>query len=121
MAYKILVIDDDRINTALVKFGLAEQRFEVLTANDGQEGLEIVNKVKPDLIILDVQMPKMNGYEFMGELKTVNGGSAIAVIMLTANETMEDVFKMEGVKGYFVKPVHLPTLVKTIRACLKAD
>ena len=118
MAHKILIIDDDKINIALIKFGLAERRYEVTVAHDGQEGLELVKKYKPDMIILDVYMPKMNGYEFMTELKSIDWLIAPPVIMLTANETMQDVFKLEGVKGYFVKPVEMKDLLKKIVECI---
>ncbi len=114
MAHKILIVDDEKINIAIIKFGLAQQRYEVVVANDGLEGLEYVKKHKPDLIILDVQMPNMNGYEFMTELKNIEYIIPPPVIMLTGNETMQDIFKLEGVKGYFVKPVELPDLLKKI-------
>jgi len=118
MPHKILVVDDDRIGTTLVKFGLSEQRYDVLVAGDGQEALGMVKDEVPDLIVLDVMMPNMNGYEFMTELKQLQGVETTPVIMLTANETMEDVFKLEGVKGYFVKPVIIHKLVVKIKECL---
>ncbi len=118
MAHKILIVDDEKINIAIVKFGLAEQRYEVVVANDGAEGLEHVLKHKPDLIILDVQMPNMNGYEFMAELKQLEYIIQPPVLMLTANETMQDLFRLEGVKGYFVKPVELKKLIQKIVECI---
>ncbi len=118
MAYKILIVDDERVNLTLVKFGLVEQSYEVIVAHDGDEGLKQMEMENPDLIILDVQMPKMNGYEFMAELKSIQGFETTPVVMLTANETMEDVFKLEGVKGYFVKPVNIPALIAKIKECL---
>lgn len=121
MQHKILVVDDDRINTALVKFSLAERRYQVITAADGIEAVDKVKVEKPDLIILDVHMPRMNGYEFMAELKEIEGMEHLPVIMLTANETMEDVFTIEGVRGYFVKPVDLPLLIAKITECLGAN
>ncbi len=118
MALKILLIDDDRIGMSLVKFMLAERRYDVVCARDGDEGLEFVKTHKPDLIVLDVQMPKMNGYEFMTELKGIQGFYTTPVVMLTANETLEDVFRLEGVRGYFLKPVDLPALLEKIVECL---
>lgn len=118
MPHKILLIDDDRLNIALVKFALAEQRYEVMIAPDGLDGLKKYNETKPDLIVLDIQMPKMNGYEFMTELRHISPGDHVPVIMLTASETLEDVFRMEGVKGYFVKPVDLPKLIEKIKQLL---
>jgi CheY-like chemotaxis protein len=118
MAHKILIVDDEKINIAIVKFGLAQQRYEVVVANDGEEGLGYVRKHKPDLVVLDVQMPNMNGFEFMTELKNMEYIIPPPVIMLTGNETMQDVFKLEGVKGYFVKPVELQDLLKKIVECI---
>lgn len=111
---KILIIDDDRLNTTLIKFTLAQEGYEVILAGDGKEGLEQVEQENPNLIILDIQMPNMNGYEFMTELKSIQGFETTPVIMLTANENMEDVFKVEGVKGYFVKPVEPKALIEKV-------
>jgi len=102
---KVLIIDDDRINITLLKFFLKEKRHDVLTADDGVAGLQAVRSFSPDIIILDVQMPRMSGFEFMAELKSLPGASAIPVIMLTANDNMQDMFFAEGVRGYSVKPV----------------
>ncbi|VAX36034.1 hypothetical protein MNBD_UNCLBAC01-102 [hydrothermal vent metagenome] len=118
MAHKILLVDDERVNVTLVKFGLAEQRYDVVVAGDGDEGLEKIESQKPDLIILDIQMPNMSGYEFMSELKMRQGFETTPVIMLTANETMEDVFKLEGVKAYFIKPVKLSEMIAKIKFIL---
>ena len=118
MVKKILVVDDDRLNVTLIRFALKEQRYEVATAEDGVLALEAVKSFKPDLIVLDIQMPRMSGFEFMNELKDIPGGSAIPVIMLTANDNMQEIFFSEGVKGYFVKPVDPPALEAKIRACL---
>jgi CheY-like chemotaxis protein len=118
MAHKILIVDDDKINITIIKFGLAERSYHITTAGNGREGLECVKTNRPDLIILDVHMPHMDGYEFMSELKNLDDIPTPPVIMLTANETMEDMFKLEGVKGYFVKPVELPDLLSKIVHCI---
>ncbi|MBF0521671.1 MAG: response regulator [Candidatus Omnitrophica bacterium] len=118
MAHKVLIVDDERVSLSLVKFGLAGQHYDVIMAHDGDEALSKVKEEKPDLIILDVQMPNMNGYEFMQELKVLQGVRTTPVIMVTANETMADMFKLEGVKAYFVKPVKLTDLLKKVQQCL---
>lgn len=118
MPHKILLIDDERVNSSLLRFRLGGEGYQMFSAEDGDAGLERIKTDKPDLIILDVQMPKMNGYEFMGELKRIQGFETTPVIMLTANETMEDVFRLEGVKAYFVKPVNMSLLLEKIRAIL---
>jgi len=118
MAHKILIIDDDRGNVALVKFSLARELYDLSFAYDGDEGLKILAEEVPDLIILDIKMPGMNGYEFLAELKKSDELADIPVIMLTANETMEEVFKLEGIKGYFVKPVDIPKMLAKIEEIL---
>ncbi|MBF0485739.1 MAG: response regulator [Candidatus Omnitrophica bacterium] len=118
MPKKILLIDDDRLNITLLKFSLKEKRFDVISAGNGREGLEMVKVEKPDLIVLDIMMPEMSGFEFMNELKALPSGRDIPVIMLTANENMQDVFFSEGVKGYFVKPIDPPKLEAKIRQVL---
>ncbi|MBF0620171.1 MAG: response regulator [Candidatus Omnitrophica bacterium] len=118
MPKKILLVDDDRLNITLIQFGLKEKRYDVVTAADGAEGLECVRQERPDLIVLDVQMPRMGGFEFMNELKSVSGGADIPVLMLTANENMQELFLSEGVKGYFVKPVDPVKLEAKIRQVL---
>ena len=117
MKNKILIVDDDRLNTTLLQFGLRDMGYELCMAHDGREALKAVAHEKPDLIILDIQMPNMNGFEFMNELQGTAEGK-IPVIMLTANETMQDVFFMEGVRGYLVKPVNMKLLEEKISACL---
>ncbi len=120
MAKKILVVDDDRMSVTLLQFTLKEQDYEVASADDGFKGLEMVKSFKPDLIILDVQMPNMSGFEFMSEVKRMPEGIHTPVIMLTANETMHDVFFGEGAKDYFIKPIETPKLLARIRECLRS-
>ncbi len=118
MAHKILVVDDEKVSLSLVKFGLAANRYEVVTATDGDIGLEKVQSERPDLIVLDIGLPNLNGYEFMQELKKMEGFEHTPVIVLTGNETMEEVFKLEGIKEYYVKPVDISELVQRIVDCL---
>ena len=118
MPHKILVVDDDRINVALVKFALTQRGYSVSFAHDGTEAAEKLQSETPDLIILDVVMPQMNGFEFMAELKQKQGFTTTPVIMLTSNETMGEIFRLEGVKGYFIKPVMFEELLRKIEEVL---
>ena len=118
MLKKILIVDDDRMSITMIRFALKEQGYDVLTAEDGLQALDVVKESQVDLIILDVQMPNMSGFEFMNELKSLPMGSLIPVIMLTANDNMQDIFMAEGVKGYFVKPVDTHKLLAKIQASL---
>ena len=117
MNKKILVVDDDRLNLTLLQIGLKHKDYDVVTAQNGEEALAVVKAEKIDAIVLDIQMPKMNGYDFMKELQMMPQGK-VPVIMLTASETMQDVFFMEGVRGYLVKPVDLEKLDQKITSCL---
>jgi len=124
MAHKILLVDDDRGIVEVIKKVLTERNFDVITAYDGNEGIEKVKSEKPDLIVLDIRMPTMNGYEFMRTLRTeyvVEGKPMVPVIMLTAKGEMEDVFKLEGAKEYLVKPVDPENLIKKIDEVLTAN
>jgi len=114
---KILVVDDDRMSTTMIRYILKE-RYDVLTAVNGRHGIEVIQEQRPDLIILDVLMPEMSGFEFMVELGILPDGKSIPVILLTANENMQELFFCEGVKGYFVKPVDMKQLEAKIRECL---
>ncbi len=118
MGKKVLIVDDDRLSVTLIRFALKEQMYEVATAEDGIQALDAVKAFRPDLIVLDVQMPRMSGFEFMNELKNIPGGASIPIIMLTANDNMQEIFFSEGVKGYFVKPIDPPTLEDKIRDCI---
>ena len=118
MPKKILVIDDDRTNTTLLKARLEASHFAVVTANDGDVGLEVLKKEKPDLIILDVEMPKMNGYTFLTEMKKLDEFKSRPVIVLTAHENMQPIFGLKGVKGYFVKPLKIEPLLEKIVQCI---
>ena len=118
MAKKILVIDDDQLNIKLVKSRLESNGYLVITAMDGEEGLQKVLNDKPDLIILDVQMPKMNGYTFMLEFRKLSEFTAIPVIVLTAHEEMQPIFTLKGVRGYLVKPIKFELLFEKLNALL---
>lgn len=104
MSKKILVVDDDLVNVKVMQKRLTEQGYEVVIARDGDVGLERVQKDHPDLIILDVEMPRMNGYFFMSELKNMPDFKDIPVIVITANEEMENAFAGKAI-GYLVKPI----------------
>ena len=105
MKKKILVIDDDPTTQTLVGFLLKNHEYAVIIAADGDEGLEKARSENPDLIVLDIAMPKMDGFSFLNELKEEKGGNIPPVIMLTSKGNMQDVFEVEGVAAYFVKPL----------------
>jgi len=122
--HKILLVDDDKGVVEVIKNVLVGQNYEVITAYDGEEGLKKVKNDNPDLIVLDIRMPSMNGYEFIRTLREERNNAEqpmLPVIIITAKEKMEEVFKLEGAKGYLVKPIDPALLTKKIKECLAAD
>lgn len=117
---KILVVDDDQDFLQLLEFDLKKHGYQVITAPDGEEGLKKAKLDKPELILLDIKMPKMDGYTFVRRLKKEADTRTIPLIVLTSYEPMKDMFKLEGVEDYFVKSVNMEGLVKTIEKNLKA-
>ena len=114
MPKKILVIDDDETSIKFLQTRLEQNKYEVITAHDGVSGLQKVLQENPDLIILDVEMPKMNGYTFMLEFKKLAELSLVPVIVLTAHEEMQPIFVLKGVRGYLVKPVKFEDLLEKL-------
>ena len=120
MAKKVLIIDDDPNIVKMLESRLKANSYEVATALNGFEGLDKVREEKPDLIILDIVMPKMDGYTFIQELKTreVDADEPVKrtpIIVITAKEKMQDLFKMEGVKDYIVKPFAADELLEKVQ------
>jgi len=103
---KILVVDDQKHIVRLVQITLEKAGYEVVTAYDGVEALEQVEKENPDMIVLDVMMPRMDGFEVLSRLQADPRHQHIPVIMLTAKAQDADIFKgwQSGVSSYLVKP-----------------
>ncbi len=118
---KILLVDDDPDFLQLLEFDLKKQGYTIVTAGNGEEGLEKAHAEKPALIILDIKMPKMDGYTFVRRLKKEEDTKTIPLIVLTSYEPMKDMFQLEGVKDYFVKSVDMQGLMKAVDAHLKGD
>ncbi len=115
MNKKILIVDDDRTVIALLTPFLTSHGFTVASSHDGEEGIAMVADNAPDLIVLDVQMPKMNGYTFVYELKKKVGNRVPPIIVLTAKEGMAEIFKVEGVQEYLTKPIDMQKLLEVVR------
>jgi len=100
---RILAIDDDNDFLELLSFRFMKEKCEFHTANDGFEGLKKVKEVKPDLILVDIKMPRMDGYQFVKELKKDEEARNTPVIILTSYEPMRELFGVEGITDYVVK------------------
>ena len=118
MARKILVVDDTRNVQLMLKDFLETQDYQVLTAYDGKEALEVIQAEDPDIILLDIMMPRMDGYQFISHLRKE---SSIPVIMITAKQQEEDVVKgfELGADDYITKPFRMRELLMRIRAVMR--
>ena len=117
MPTNILVVDDDPVLTKLLHSTLTQKGFNVTATENAADGLQFAIKNHPDLIILDVMMPIINGYNFCRLLKNEEGKKHIPIILLTARDKMDDVqIGMEmGAEAYLTKPVNMDELLKTIQ------
>ena len=118
---KVLVVDDEpNALRSLVQY-LTIEEFTVETASNGVEALEKVDSFNPELILLDVMMPGMDGFEVLGKVKEKPGHGDTPVIMLTAKDQSSDVLKgyQSGATSYLVKPFNLDELVETINQTLE--
>lgn len=118
MAKTILVVDDEERLRSLLRAYLTHEGFHVLTAADGEEALRVANQEKPDLIILDLMMPKMDGYQFM---RLYRERHQTPIIVLTAKvEEADAVLGLEmGADDYVTKPFSPRLLVARVRAVLR--
>lgn len=119
MREKILVVDDDVTSLELLRLRLGKEGYEVFTARSGEEALQLCRQNMPDLVLLDLMMPGMDGFETCRRLKNMK--EELAVIMLTASS--DDVDKVVGFKlgidDYQTKPYNFTELVLRIKAVLR--
>ncbi len=115
---KVLVVDDDAKLQFVLRANLRAEGYEVLLASNGREGIAAARQSHPDIIIMDVSMPEMDGVEAMRELKSDPGTSEIPVIMLTARSATEDlVVGLEcGADEYITKPFEMAELMARLRS-----
>lgn len=114
----ILVIDDNKHAVKLLTEFLSDQEFDVISANDGREALSLLESASPNLILLDIMMPKMDGYQFISRVRRT---SDVPIIMLTAKRTEIDVvrgFEL-GADDYMTKPFGMRELLMRVRAVLR--
>jgi DNA-binding response OmpR family regulator len=115
----ILVVDDDRFANTLVQFVLTKEGYEVETADNPRGAMQIIQKREPDLIILDVMMPYLNGFEFSEKLRAE--GYDIPLIFMTAHDTIEaklQGFSM-GADDYICKPYNHQELIARVQAVMR--
>lgn len=119
MRAKILVVDDDEKITSLLRRSLTFEGYDVLTAQDGRAGLQTMLETEPDLVVLDVMMPNLDGWEVCERIR--KSGSKVPILMLTAKDEVKDRVKGLdlGADDYLVKPFALEELLARVRALLR--
>ena len=123
MSKRILYIEDNPDNRLLIRRVLQAEGYEVLEAVDGQSGLQRAAEVQPDLILMDINLPEIDGYEVTARLKQLPGLSRIPIIAVTANVMKGDREKTlaAGCDGYIQKPIDIDLLPGQIERFLKKD
>lgn len=118
MAYKLLVVDDENNIVDILRFNLEKEGYEVFTAENGRIGYEVFKKEKPDLLLLDIMMPELDGF---GLCKMIREESNVPIIMLTARaEEVDKVLGLEfGADDYITKPFSVRELVARVKANLR--
>jgi PleD family two-component response regulator len=118
---RILIVDDEEHIRKIVKFQLEKAGYEVATAEDGVEALRTVEEVRPDLILLDLMMPNMDGHEVTRRLKTNYQTSQIPVIMVTAKAALESKLQgyEDGANDYITKPFAINELLVRVKNVLQ--
>ncbi len=117
----VLIIDDDPISLKLIEAQLHELRYRLMTASSGRTGLDTARSLNPDLILLDIKMPDMNGFEVLKKMREDDITKDIPVIMLTSVSDKEVVLNAmhQGVIDYIVKPYNVEHLKEKVKAGIK--
>jgi PAS domain S-box-containing protein len=119
---QVLVVDDIESNRHLIEESLSQVNLEVISAEDGQKALLFAEEYHPDLILMDIRMPEMNGYEATKHLKNNPNTADIPVIALTAAVALDEKAKTEahGFEGFVAKPINISELLSTLSYYLKS-
>ncbi|MEI6437859.1 MAG: response regulator [Candidatus Omnitrophota bacterium] len=119
MPKTILIVDDEEMVVDMTRRKLVHEGYLAIGVSDGHEGLKVLREGPVDLIILDIEMPNMNGYAFLTESRKIAGAEKVPVIMLTAYESMEPTFRRLGVADYLTKPLRFGDLISKIQGVLE--
>lgn len=125
MEKKVLVVDDDKHVPKLTRAALERAGYEVLLATDGMEALTAIERDRPHLILLDIAMPNMDGFETLRRLKSAPATCSIRIVIVSARDSDDDLKRawQAGADGYLIKPFTpngLLTMVKTVLNDLRA-
>jgi len=120
-AYTILIIEDEPDISELIEFSLTQSGYRIIVSDNGEKGIEVTRKYSPDLILLDLMLPGINGIDVCRILKNDKDTSDVSIIMLTALGQEEDIIKglETGADDYVTKPFSFPVLEARIQSVLR--
>ncbi len=123
MSNKILIVEDNELNLEMLSRRLQHKGYEVITAVDGQQGIDLAQTATPDLILMDMSLPLIDGWEATRRLKADAKTRSIPVIALTAHAMLGDREKAleAGCNDYETKPIDLPQLLKKMQSLLEQN
>ena len=117
---KILVVDDEPDFAQLLALDIKKRGYQTILAGNGEEALAKIKTERPQLVIFDIKMPRMDGYTFVKAVRKDPVSSAIPLIALTSYD-MKDIFAMEGVTHYFMKSVKMEDLFQALEKLLPVN
>jgi DNA-binding response OmpR family regulator len=122
-AKKVLIVEDEVDLVETIRFLLEREGYRVLISGDGEDGLHQARRESPDLIILDIMLPKLDGYKVCGQLKSDKRYKQIPILMLTARAQQKDrVLGMEaGADEYIIKPFDLAAFIEKVKTYLRKE
>ncbi len=117
---KVLIVDDSKVERLILKEILTELKFSIFEAENAVEGIQKANEIKPDLILMDVVMPGMNGFQATRQITSNESMKDIPVIMCTSkNQATDKIWgQRQGAKAYIVKPIQKELLIAEIEKLL---
>ncbi|MBI3602605.1 MAG: response regulator transcription factor [Candidatus Omnitrophica bacterium] len=116
---KILIVDDETDLVQMIAFQFSARGFQTQTASDGVEALDQLRNFTPDLIILDVNMPRMGGIEFYNKICNSNSKPLYPVLVLTARANIKDLFQQFDIDGFMIKPFEIDQLICEAEVIIK--
>lgn len=123
MSHKILIVEDNELNMKLFNDLLEAHGFDTVTTRDGTKAVGIAIEEKPDLILMDIQLPEVSGLDITRQIKENNDLKHVPIIAVTAFAMKgdEDKIRESGCNGYVSKPISISTFIETIRHHLDAE
>lgn len=123
MGHRVLVVEDNKLNLKLIRDILVFQGYEVVEAHSGEEGVALARSSAPDLVLMDLQLPGMDGYETLRHLRADPGIGGLPVVAVTAFAMVDDRERAlaAGFDGYLAKPLSIRTLPAQLAAIMTAE